>query len=83
MRKNLTRTMGGYKIREMIKRNRSKTRQVILTDEIRVDELAELFEVSRQTIYGWIKTGKLLSRQIRDVMEFYCERKLTTDEPSR
>lgn len=52
-----------------IKRIRCNIRQVLFTDEIRVDELAYYFSVSRQTINNWLKSGILESRSIKDVIE--------------
>lgn len=57
----------------MKERNRRKHREVLLTDYIRVGELAILFGISRWTISNWLKIGKLKSREVKDVIELYCE----------
>ena len=52
----------------MIKRKKEGVRQCCLTDEIRRDELAGYFKVSCQTIYNWVKSKKLKSRKIIDIL---------------
>ena len=56
-------------------RNRGNkiARQVELTDELKMREIAKLFMVSTQTVRNWLNSGKLGSCDIPDVMAFYCE----------
>lgn len=52
-------------------KRKNKYRGVKLTDELRIEEIALLFGKTRQTISLWLKSGKLESREIKDVIEFY------------
>ncbi len=51
-------------------RNPRNKRQVLLTDELRVGEIAELLRVRRQTVGRWLNNGRLRSRAVQDVILF-------------
>ena len=61
----------------MISRNRDNIRQVLLTDELRVDELSKYLHITRQTVHRWLKTGKLIGRSIEDVLNSICRDEAT------
>ncbi len=57
----------------MHKRN-NNPKTAILIDKIRNDELADLFCVSQRTVSNWLATGKLKSREVKEVVIFYHKR---------